>query len=186
IGGKVARIFFVRVLETAQAERAARVLPCLALAVPMETKLRQNLPQLRRGRLAERNPNPLADNLGEIEQTRIGIFQKLQDFRSGQGAVFLPRLGVNRQTRIFFVRAGLANGRNCAWCCCRCCLCRNTISGVGQEPFIQFFLGSFHNLFFTELTRVCRLSPFTKKRSRQPSLWKCALEGATKGGDRKS
>ena len=70
----------------------------------------------------------------------------------------LPCLGVNRQTTVFFL--------NCAWRC-RCC-CRNTISGVGQEPFIQFF-GSFHNLFFTELTRVCRLSPFTKKRNRQPS-----------------
>src|ERR1035437_6017032 len=138
---------------------AARVLPCLPLAVPMETKLRQNLPQLRRGRLAERHPNPLADNLGEIEQTRIAGFQKFQNFRSGQRAVFLPRLGVNRQTRIFFLNCALR---------CRCCLCRNTISGVGQEPFIQFF-GSFHNLFFTELTRVCRLSPFTKKRNRQPS-----------------
>jgi len=133
----------------------------LALAVPMETKLRQYLPQLRRGRLAECHPNPLADNLGEIEQTRIAGFQKFQNFWSGQGAVFLPRLGVYRQTRIFFL--------NCALRCgCRCCLCRNTISGVGQEPFIQFF-GSFHNLFFTELTRVCRLSPFTKKRNRQPS-----------------
>ena len=127
----------------------------------METKLRQNLPQLRRGRLSKRHPNPFSYHLGEIEQTRIGIFQKLQNFWSGQGAVFLPRLGVNRQTSIFFL--------NCALCCgCRCCLCRNTISGVGQEPFIQFF-GSFHNLFFTELTRVCRLSPFTKKRNRQPS-----------------
>src|SRR5674476_227015 len=101
-----------------------------------------------------------ADKLGKVEQTRIAGFQKFQNFRSGQGAVLLPRLGVNRQTRIFFL--------NCALRCCRCCLCRNTISGVGQEPFIQFF-GSFHNLFFTELTRVCRLSPFTKKRNRQPS-----------------
>jgi hypothetical protein len=43
------------------------------------------------------------------------------------------------------------------------------ISGVGQEPFIQFS-GGFHNLFFTELTCVCRLSPFTKKRSPQALL----------------
>jgi hypothetical protein len=66
----------------------------------METKLRQNLPQLRRGRLAERNPNPLADNLGEIEQTRIAVFQKFQNFGGGQGAVLLP------------VRAAQAKGKN--------------------------------------------------------------------------
>ena len=140
----------------------------MALAVPMETKLRQNLPQLRRGRLAECHPNPLADNLGKIEQTRIGIFQKFQNFWSGQGAVFLPRLGVNRQTRIFFLNCALR---------CRCCLCRNKICGVGQEPLHQFFLGSFHNLFFTELTCVCRLSPFTKKPRPQPSCMGVGFRG---------
>ena len=104
IGGEVARILFVRVLEAAQAKCAARVLPRLPLTIPVETKLRQNLPQLRRGRLAELNPNPFADNLGKIEQTRIAGFQKFQNFCGGQGAVFLPCFGVNRQTRIFFLR----------------------------------------------------------------------------------
>jgi len=33
------------------------------------------LVQIRCGRLAERHPNPLADDFGKIEQTRIGIFQ---------------------------------------------------------------------------------------------------------------
>ena len=86
----------------------------------METKLRQNLPQLRRGRLAELNPNPLADNLGKIEQTRIAGFQKLQNFGGGQGAVFLPRLGVNRQAIVFLLGALRLR-------CVPVCLCCSTV-----------------------------------------------------------
>ena len=41
VGGEVADVFLVRVLEAAQAKLAARVLPCLPLTIPMETKLRQ-------------------------------------------------------------------------------------------------------------------------------------------------
>jgi hypothetical protein len=60
---------------------------------------------------------------------------------------------------------------------CRCCCrFRNKICGVGQEPLRQFF-GSFHNLFFTELTCVCRLSPFTKKPRPQPSCMGVGFRG---------
>src|ERR1035438_6227646 len=105
VGGEITGKLLVRVGLAAQTEHSARVLPCLALTIPMETKLRQLLPQLRRGCLAELHPNPPADNLGKIEQTRIAGFQKLQNFRNGQSAVLLPRLGVNRQTIVQIVRA---------------------------------------------------------------------------------
>jgi len=147
----------VRVLETAQTKCAARVLPCLTLTIPMETKLRQNLAQLRRGRLTERHPNPFADNLGKIEQTRIAGFQKLQNFWCGQGAVFLPRLGVNRQA---IVRLR----RNCALCF----RCAAQLCGFALEPGLIFLI-CFHGLFFSALLCVFCPSPFTKQRSRQPS-----------------
>ena len=96
-GGVVAGVFLVRVLGTAQAELAAWVLPCLTLTIPMETKLRQLLPNLGGGLLLERNPNPLADNFRKAVKLRRAVQQKVQNLFSGQGAVFLPRLGVNRQ-----------------------------------------------------------------------------------------
>jgi len=102
VGGEVADIFLVRVLETAQAEFAARVLPCLPFTIPVKAKLRQNLPHFRCGRLTELNPNPFTDHLGEIKQAGMVGFQKLHNFIGGQGAVFLSRLGVNRQAIVFF------------------------------------------------------------------------------------
>ena len=66
----------------------------------METKLRQLLPQGRCGLVFELNPNPLADNLGEIKQVRINCVQQGQNLVGGHGAVFLPCLGINRQTRV--------------------------------------------------------------------------------------
>ena len=70
----------------------------------METKLRQLLPQSRGGLLFELNPNPLADNLGEIKQVGIDGVQQGQNLVGGHGAVFLPRLGINRQTRVNALR----------------------------------------------------------------------------------
>ena len=79
-----------------QPERAARVLPCLPLAVPMKAKLRQLLPQARGGLFLELNPNPFTDDLGEIEQVRIDRAQQGQDFVSRQRAILLPRLRIDR------------------------------------------------------------------------------------------
>src|SRR5579863_7095112 len=59
-GGVIAGILLVRVLNARQPELAARVLPCLPLAVPMETKLGQLLPNLGGGLLLERHPKPFA------------------------------------------------------------------------------------------------------------------------------
>ena len=157
---EIARILFVRVLETAQAERSARVLPRLTLTIPMETKLGQLLPQLRRGCLSERNPNPSADNLGEIEQTRIAGFQKLQNFRDRQCPVLFPCLAINGQA---IVRLG-------CWRC-RCggvLVCAAQLCGSAPEPDL-FFCICFHGLFFSALLCVFCPSPFMRKRKPQPS-----------------
>ena len=114
VGGKVADIFLVRVLEAPQAEFATRVLPCLPFTIPVKAKLRQNLPHFRCGCLPELNPNPFADHLGEIKQAGIAGFQKLQNFIGGQGAVFLPRLGVNRQAIVFPAALVVCSLLNCA------------------------------------------------------------------------
>ncbi len=83
----------------------------------MKAKLRQLLPNLGGGLLFERHPNPLADNLGQAVNLRLLIQQKIQNFFGGQGAVFLPRLGINRQTIVFLFRLRLRRGcglLNCA------------------------------------------------------------------------
>src|SRR6186713_2921954 len=64
-GGVVAGILLVRVACAAQTELAARVLPRLALAIPMETKLGQLLANLGGGLFLELNPNPPANHLGQ-------------------------------------------------------------------------------------------------------------------------
>ena len=100
VGRVIAGVFLVRVGGAAHAELAARVLPCLPVAVPMETKLRKLLANLGGGCFAELHPNPLADNLGEIEEVWINGVQQGQNLVGGHGAVFLPCLGINRQARV--------------------------------------------------------------------------------------
>ena len=102
----------MRVGDAAQTESSARVLPCLTLTVPMESKLRQLLPQLRRGCLAERHPNPPADNLGEIIQAGIAGFQKLQNFGDRQVRFFF-RASASIGKRLSFF-SGCATGAVCA------------------------------------------------------------------------
>jgi hypothetical protein len=109
-GGLVGLIFLAGVATAGEPELAARMLPRLAGAVPMEAKLRQSLADGGRGLLAERNPNPLADYLGQFPQAAVLLLEQGQNLVSGQGAVFLACFRVNRQTCVRLVRAGLANG----------------------------------------------------------------------------
>ena len=57
-------------------EGPARVLPSLPLTIPMETKLRQLLAECGGGLVFELHPDPLADNLGEIEQVGVDRVQQ--------------------------------------------------------------------------------------------------------------
>ena len=157
--------------DAAQTEHSARVLPCLTLTVPMETKLRQLLPQLRRGCLAERHPNPPADNLGEIEQTRIAGFQKLQNFRDGQGAVFLPRLGINRQTIVWLLRWRFR--------CCGVVDC-STVRICSRARLIFLYLFSW-SFFFCSAVRL--LSVALHEKAEPPALPRgSALQKAPRAG----
>ena len=115
VGGKVLRVLLAGVGCAADAEISAGVLPRLAGAVPMETKLGQRLTNLSGGLFLEGNPNPLADDFGETEKVwRTGL-QEVQNFFSGQTAVFLPGLGVNREAGVFALRRGLLRRLlNCA------------------------------------------------------------------------
>ena len=69
----------MRVAGVTQAECAARVLPSLPLAIPMEAKLRQLLSETGGGLLFELHPNPFSYNLGEIEQVGIDGVQQGQN-----------------------------------------------------------------------------------------------------------
>ena len=102
-GGLVGLILLVRVACAAQAELAAGVLPCLPRTVPMEAKLRERLADGGRGLLTERNPNPLADNFGKLPQAAVLLLEQGQNLLGGQGAIFLPCLGVNREAFVFFL-----------------------------------------------------------------------------------
>ena len=69
VGGVVTGILGVGVFLAAFGNMSARVLPDLALVVPMKAKLRQSPRNLGRLLLREGNPNPLADNFGECVET---------------------------------------------------------------------------------------------------------------------
>jgi hypothetical protein len=108
-------ILFARVGLTAQTELAARVLPRLALTIPVETKLRQLLPNFGGGLFLERHPNPLANHLGQpIRDGQLRV-QQVQHLRCRQRPVLFPGCGVNRQAVVF-----LLDWRVCVRCF-RCC-----------------------------------------------------------------
>ncbi len=76
----------------------------------MEAKLGQSLADGGRGLFAERNPNPLADNLGQLPQAAVLLLEQGQNFFGGQGAVLLPCLGINRQAIVRLRGGRRANG----------------------------------------------------------------------------
>ena len=110
VGGVAGLILLAGVAAAAQAELAARVLPTLAGAVPMKAKLGERLADFGGWLLGEGNPNPLADNLGQLPQAAVLLLEQGQNFFGGQGAVFLPCLGINRETAVSLIGGRRANG----------------------------------------------------------------------------
>ena len=109
-------------------EHAARVLPNLAAAVPMEAKLRKLGSDLRLLRLGEGDPNPLAHHLGQREGVLQATMQEIQNLLGRKLPVRLPLLAVNVKQP-----AGLCR---CRCCRCRCLLrCRLMIAGLDSEPW---------------------------------------------------
>jgi hypothetical protein len=70
VGGKVAAIFPVRVLVAGIRHRAARMLPCLPSAVPMEAKFRQFGCDLSGLFAVKLNPNPPANYFRQFPKFR--------------------------------------------------------------------------------------------------------------------
>ena len=114
VGGLVGLILLVGVACAAQTELAARMLPRLPRAIPMEAKLREGLADVGRGLLAERNPNPLADHLGHLPQTAVLLLEQGQNFFRGQGAVSLPCFRINRETFVSLIGGLRLRLRRCA------------------------------------------------------------------------
>ena len=79
VGGVVGGILLVRVACAAQAELAARMLPSLPRAIPVEAKLRERLADGGRGLLTELNPNPLANHFGQLPQAAVLLLQHRQN-----------------------------------------------------------------------------------------------------------
>ena len=127
VGGETAAVLGARVAGCAGGELPARVLPRLPLVVPMKPKLRKLGGDLAGLPLGERDPNPLADNLRQLEGPTQTTLQQIQNLLGRQLAVRSALLEVNvKQTRLL--------------CCCRCryrcrCRCRLMIAGLDSEPW---------------------------------------------------
>src|SRR5437667_266182 len=78
VGGKVAGVLLAWLVGRACGKLSARVLPCLALAVPMKAKLRKLGANLRGRCLGEFNPDPLANYFGKLELAGHGSLEQLQ------------------------------------------------------------------------------------------------------------
>ena len=116
IGGEVAAVFLAGVCAAAfGSELAARVLPAFAGVVPMETELRELAPDLLGGLLGERDPDPLADNLGQIVLGRHPTPEQVQNAVGRKRAVFLALLVVH--IRKYAGRLGLLWCRGCGLRC---------------------------------------------------------------------
>ena len=109
-------------------EHSARVLPNLAAAVPVETKLGKLGGDLLLLRLGEGDPNPLAHHLGQLEGVLQTAMQQVENLVGRKLAVRLPLLAVN-----------VKNSTRLCWC--RCCRCRSRlgsrlmIAGLDSEPW---------------------------------------------------
>ena len=89
-------------------EDSAGVLPNLAAAVPVKTKLGKLGGDLLLLRLREGDPNPLPNNLGQLEDVLQATMQQIQNLIGRQLAVRLPLLAVNVKKSVRL--------------CCRCLL----------------------------------------------------------------
>ena len=87
-------IFLARVTACARDKLPARVLPKLAFAVPMETKLRQGGGDVARRLLVKLNPNPLAHYLGQFPKAGGFIIKQVANSCRLQSAIVksLPKI----------------------------------------------------------------------------------------------
>jgi hypothetical protein len=95
-GGEVAAIFSARVkIHAAVAVQAAGMLPCLAYLVPMKAKLGQNAGDCCRLLFGKRNPDPFADNLGELKKLRRLALKQGKQLRRVEGTIHFAANEIN-------------------------------------------------------------------------------------------
>src|SRR5438045_2641808 len=75
----VAGVFLAGIAGAASGKLAARVLPCLPVTVPMETKLGQLLARVGGGCLGKLYPNPFANYFGKRVSLWRYLGKHLQD-----------------------------------------------------------------------------------------------------------
>jgi hypothetical protein len=99
-------IFVAGVAGAAGAELSARVLPSLAFAIPMETKLRQGGGNLRRLAVVKLNPNPLAHYLRQFPKARGLVVQHVEEFLCGKSPILESESEINPMRLVFNALCG--------------------------------------------------------------------------------
>ena len=87
ISGETAAVLSARVARCACGELSARVLPRLALGVPMEAQLRKLGGNFARLLLRELNPNPTANNLRKLIHAAQTTLQQVENLLGLQLAI---------------------------------------------------------------------------------------------------
>ena len=83
----------------AGAKLSAGVLPCLPLVVPMEAELGELRGDVARLLVLELDPNPVADNLREVEELRGLVLQQTKDLLGGERPPLAALPEINRRQR---------------------------------------------------------------------------------------
>ena len=137
IGREVSLILLSGIALGAFSESAARVLPGLALVVPVKPKLGQNGGDLAGLLLCEVNPDPLADNLGNIEEARCFLLEQGQNPIGGQLTIRPAAGEIDRRERWTLRRwlclCGCARNGSCGFG--YRCRFRLMIAGLDSEPW---------------------------------------------------
>jgi len=89
------------------------VLPTLAGIIPVKAELRELAANLLGGLLGEGDPNPLADNLGEVVHLGEPLAEKVENLLGSESAIFFALLVVDiRENPGGFLRL-LRSGGGC-------------------------------------------------------------------------
>src|SRR5215469_7413575 len=120
------------------------MLPTLAGVVPVEAKLRQLLANLGGGNLAKLNPNPLANNLGNVKKARRFLPQQSQQIFCFQCSVCVAQSKVNL----------------------RQLLCVKLFGSALESRFLILCF-RFHGLFFVFCCSVSVCRPSRQKAAKQ-------------------
>ena len=91
VGGKIAAVFgaWVFGMRSVRRTRAAGVLPDAAPLIPMEAQTVKGIGRRPVAGLGKLQPNPSADNFGQLVLVRQFFLEQIQNFLRGQFAVVI-------------------------------------------------------------------------------------------------